>query len=194
MCRRVRCASVLAKAYFHYWFSSVFHRRKGAYKQPRRWGFSETQSQLNRWEFYLQRKRSEMPKIIKSVLNFSSSSSSHRQNYRCRHLPTFLQCDVGHLWRHSAQEGGVVWKLIFEVSHGHPVAMRLQLFNRAFAFEFRFWLCFGDIGVDDSFFGTRGQRELIIGDPVGLGLNQTVHSQIFVIFSAHRDFVAFCWD
>lgn len=67
--RRVRYASVSAKAYFHYLFtfiislfSFVFDRRREGDKRSRRWGFSETHSQLNKWEACLWRKRSEMQK------------------------------------------------------------------------------------------------------------------------------------
>lgn len=66
-----------------YSVSSAFDRRRGADKRPRTQGFSETHSQQNIWEVYLQSKRSEMPTTVKSFLYFSPShrfSCSHRQN------------------------------------------------------------------------------------------------------------------
>lgn len=174
-------------------FSFVFDRRREADKRSRRWGFSETHSQLNMWEVCLWRKRSEMQNIFKNIYQVSPSHIFF-WSHRCNHLPTFLHNNADCLFRQSAQEGWVTLKLVCEIRQGHPVAVRLQFLNRAFAFEVLIWRRSRDIGADDIFFVTRGPSELISIELVGVRLKQTVHFQVFVIFSAHRNFVALCWN
>lgn len=178
------------------WFSFVFDRRREASKWCRRRGFSETHSQLNMWEVCLWRKRKQMPEIVKSIRKLFPSHilMITPSKHRCDHLPTFLHCDSGCLSRQSAQEGWVVRKTVYEIRQDHPVAVGLQLLNRAFAFEFVIRRWSRDIGADDRFFGAGGPREVKGADLVGLRFKQTVYSQVFVIFSAQGDFVALCWD
>lgn len=178
------------------WFSFVFDRWREAGKWCRRWGFSETHSQLNMWEVCLWRKRKQMPEIVKSIRKVIPSHilMITPSKHRCDHIPTFLHCDCDCLSRQSAQEGWAVRKIVCEIRQDHPVAVGLQFLNRAFAFEFVIWRWSRDIGANDRFFVTRGPRELKGADLVGLRFKQTVHSQVFFIFSAHSDFVALCWD
>lgn len=195
-CRRDRYASVSAKAYFDLlFFSFVSGRRWEGAQGSRRWGFSETHSELNTWEVYLWRKRRETPKMVKSLKGSGvAGCHGHSSQPQMQHLPTLFHCHSGCLSRQSTQEGGVARKLVCEVWQRHPVAVRLQFLNRAFAFEFVIWRWSRDVGAEDGFFGTRGPRELKGVELVGLRLKQTVHPQDFVIFSAHRDSVTLCWD
>lgn len=101
--------------------------------------------------------------------------------------PTFLHSDSGHILSYSAHVGGIGWELVFKVFQCHSVAMRLQLCNRAFAFELVFCHWSRHIGVNEGHFGSRGPRELIGADFVRLGLYLAVYSQVAIIFNAHGD-------
>lgn len=117
----------------------------------------------------------------------STSTQSHSS-------PTFLYTDTGNIPGYFAHVGGVVGEFIFEAFQGHSVAMWTELLDRAFGFEFILCGRTGHICVNESFFGSRGPRELIAVDLIFLGLDQAIYSQVLVIFNTYSDLLASCWD
>lgn len=171
-------------------FSCVSDRGWAADKRSRRRSSSETGSQLNTAQVDLQKKK-------KSVVNgWQQTPERVPLSFILHtHTPTCLHGDSGNLSGYFAHVSGVVREIVCEARQGHPVAAWLQLLHRAFVLELVLGRWTGHVGVNEWLFVARGPRKLVAVDLVRLGLDQTVHSQVSVIFNTHCDLVtALCWN
>jgi len=124
----------------------------------------------------------------------------HKNQCRFQMAPSFFLCaptslpiDLRTLPRYLAHVGGVVRQCLREAAQRHPVAGGLQLLHVASVFELDLRRRAGHVGVNQKLFGPGGPGELVAVDLIGLGRDQTVDSQVVVVFNAHGYQIALGW-